>query len=203
MLAFKHEQLFSHKAVQLMNQQVEQRNVRENVIEWSTRVNRLINNSDIMDEVMEDFQRLGITNNLERFQAYTMKEDWVPVGDKPYPTMPEVAYSVVMPKKEINKAAMFRKHAKFPTVTYVHNCKTCGKGKGCAIFRSAEPILKLMNPGSEEDRHLVAKMAEKFSKTKSENPRSLKAQDVLCIFSARSFAQTQVPDKMTFGYENP
>jgi hypothetical protein len=32
MLAFKHEQLFSHKAVQILNQQVEQGATRENVI---------------------------------------------------------------------------------------------------------------------------------------------------------------------------
>jgi hypothetical protein len=60
-----------------------------------------------------------------------------------------------------------------------------GKGKGCAIFRSSEPTQRLISPGSEEDRLFARKMSEKFSKTKSDNPRSMKAQDVLSIFSPR------------------
>lgn len=132
-----------------------------------------------------------------------MKTDWIPVGDYPYPNLPELVYTVVMPKKKINKAAEFRKMAKFPTVTYVHNCKTCGKGKGCAIFRSSEPTQKLLNPGSEEDRLLIQKMSEKFSRIKSENPRSMKAQDVLSIFSPRKEQVQGQQQSDKFGYENP
>jgi len=128
---------------------------------------------------MEDFERLGISNNEERFQPFELKQDWVPVGDYPFPNLPEVVYTVVMTKKKINKAAEFRKMAVFPTVTYVHPCKTMGKGSGCAIFRSSEPTQRLINPGSEEDRLLARLMSEKFSKIKSNNPRSMKAQDVL------------------------
>lgn len=88
-----------------------------------------------------------------------MKTDWTPVGDHPYPTMPDVVYTVNMPKKNINKVAEFRKMAKFPTVTYVHSGKNESKGKGCAIFRSAEPTQRLLNPGSEDDRICAEKMS--------------------------------------------
>lgn len=145
----------------------------------------LINMKDVNKEVMHDFNRLSISNNPTRFQQFVMKRDWVPVGDYPNPQMPETSYTVVMPIKKINKVAQFRKTAKFPTVTYVHSSKTEGIGKGCAIFRSSEPTIKLLNPGSEDDLLCVSKMSEKFSRIKSENPRSMKAQDVLCIFSPR------------------
>lgn len=69
----------------------------------------LINNKDIKNEVFEDFDRLGITNNPERFQLFTMRTDWIPVGELPYPNMPEAVYTVVMPKAKINKLASFRK----------------------------------------------------------------------------------------------
>lgn len=114
--------------------------------------------------------------------------------------MPEITYTVVMPVKSINKAASFRKSAKFPTVTYVHSSKTEGKGKGCAIFRSAEPSVKLLGSGSEEDRLMIKKMSEKFSKIKSENPRSMKAQDVLQIFSPR--AEAPIIGQTKFGFES-
>jgi hypothetical protein len=90
-----------------------------------------------------------------------------------------------MPIHKINKLAAFRKAAKFPSVTYVHQTKTEGKGKGCAIFRCAEPTFALLDPGCEEDRLNALKMSEKFSKIKTENPRSMKAQDVLMVFGPR------------------
>lgn len=124
---------------------------------------------------MDDFDRLGIANNPARFQKFTMKTDWVPANDLPFPDMPEEVFTVVLAKRKINVIAGFRKMAKFPTVTYVHSSKTEGKGKGCAIFRSSEPTQKLLSPGSEEDRMCAQKMSEKFSRIKSENPRSMKA----------------------------
>ena len=174
-LSLKHEQLFCHRAVTVLNQQIEQINVRENVLVNQQKFNMLINNQDIKNEVLGDFERLGISNNPERFQSFTLKQDFVPVGDHPFPTMPEVVYTVVMPKDKINKVAQFRKMAKFPCVTYVHGSKTEGKGKGCAIFRSTEPTVKLLNPGCEEDRLCAKKMSEKFTRIKTENPRSMKA----------------------------
>ena len=107
-----------------------------------------------------------------------------------------------MPKEKINKVAQFRKQAKFPTVTYVHYSKTEGKGKGCAIFRCAEPTHLLLNPGCEEDRLCAQKMSEKFTRIKTENPRSIKAQDVLIVYSPRT-TQVQVHSSDKFGYENP
>lgn len=67
MMSFKHESLFCHKAVQILNQQIEQIDVRENVLVNQQKFNMLINGSNIKDEVMEDFERLGISNNPERF----------------------------------------------------------------------------------------------------------------------------------------
>ena len=99
----------------------------------------LINNQQIKADVLADFQRLGIADNPGRFQQFNLREDWIPVGDYPFPRMPEVVYTVIMNKKRINTLASFRKRAKFPTVTYVHSSKSEGKGMGCAIFRSSEP----------------------------------------------------------------
>lgn len=76
--------------------------MRENVLVWQSKMDRLINNKDIKDVVMQDFERVGITNNESRFQPFDLKADWVPVGDYPYPNLPELVYTVVMPKKKIN-----------------------------------------------------------------------------------------------------
>lgn len=56
---------------------------------------------------------------------------------------------------------------------------------GCAIFRAAEPTQRLLSPGSEDDKICTEKMAEKFTKITKENPKSMKAQDVLCVFQPR------------------
>ena len=104
-----------------------------------------------------------------------LKQDWIPVGDNPYPNLPEITYTSRLDKKQINALAGFRKHFKFPTVTYVHSSKTEDKGMGCAIFRSSEPNRSLLKPGSEDDVKYVGMMAEKWTKFKSDNTHSMKA----------------------------
>lgn len=88
MLSLKHDQLYCHKAVASLTNQFDN-DVRGNMLVNQSKYDLLINNKDIKNEVFEDFDRLGISNNPERFQLFTMKTDWKPVGELPYPQMPE------------------------------------------------------------------------------------------------------------------
>lgn len=106
---------------------------------------------------------------------FSLKKDWVALGENIYPNLPELTFTCVLKKKKINALAAFRKHCKFPTVTYVHPGKNNEKGMGCAIFRSSEPNIKIIRPGSEDDITHAVKMAEKWTKYKSANQRSMKA----------------------------
>jgi hypothetical protein len=40
---------------------------------------------------------------------FILKKDWIPVGDYPYPNLPEITYTCVIGKKKINALAGFRK----------------------------------------------------------------------------------------------
>ena len=125
--------------------------------------------SDIQDSVMKDFERLGISNNSKRFKMFSLKKNWVPFADNICPNLPELTFTCVLEETQINALAAFRKNYKFPTVTYVHPGKNKEKGMGCAIFRSSEPINKLLKAGSEDDIMHAAKMAEKWIKHKTDN----------------------------------
>lgn len=41
----------------------------------------MICDKDVKDTVFEDFERLGISNNSKRFQMFSLKKDWVPLGE--------------------------------------------------------------------------------------------------------------------------
>ena len=95
--------------------------MKEKVFVTKKKLDSLICDTDIKNIVMADFERLGISNTTQRFQMFILKKDWIPVGDYPYPNLPEITYTCVLDKKKINALAGFRKQFKFPTVTYVHS----------------------------------------------------------------------------------
>ena len=121
----------------------------------------MLSHRDIQIEVKRDFTRLGIVQNTERFREYSRYSKVIQLSNPCF--MP--AY---LTDQQAGDLSMIRNNGRFPTVTYVHRWGVNvgkGKGEGCAIWRSAEPIRELAYQRYERDEVMIAALGQVSGKT--------------------------------------
>ena len=85
-----------------------------------------------------------------------------------------------MTDRQAGDLSTLRNNGRFPTVTYVHRWGVNvgkGKGAGCAIWRSSEPIRELAFTRHDKDEVMIQAIAKVYGEKESAS---------LYIFSSRS-----------------
>ena len=97
---------------------------------------------------MEEFSRLGISENVDRFAPLESKE----VQDR----IPEITFIPRIDSAKIKKVASVRKLGRIPTVVYVDGSN---RRTGSAIWRSSEPKNDIMQVTCDEDKDYIQMMS--------------------------------------------
>ena len=115
---------------------------------------RLINHEDVARTVAQEFERLGISTNPQRFAFFE--------HSRPEKVLlPQVCYTAAIDREVQRQCIFVRKFGRVPTVVYVHQQKKgaprsaglCG-----TIWRSSEPKAEMMTRTSNSDKQLLALM---------------------------------------------
>ena len=101
---------------------------------------------------MEEFGRLGISNNHDRFSLHESKEA--------HDRIPDITFTPRMDLAKIKKVSAVRKLGRIPTVVYVDGKNGRNRDRACAIWRSSEPKNEMMQVTCDEDKEYISMMSQ-------------------------------------------
>ena len=151
-LITNHELLYCHKAAtHLTENKAKQSTQTSNSSVMPFEFN-LIDHANIQTVVLEEFERLGISNNSQRFAKHE--------SINPQDRLPEITYTTCIEPQKIRREIEIRKLGRIPTVVYVHGQTSYNRVEGCAIWRSAEPKNDIMILPCDEDKEFIQLMRQ-------------------------------------------
>lgn len=117
---------------------------------------KLINHEDVARIVSQEFERLAISTNPQRF---TFFEHSRPENV----LLPQVCYTAVVENEVQKNCTNVRKYGRVPTVVYVHpsskSVASRSSGISGAIWRSSEPKAEMMTRTSDVDKQMIKMIA--------------------------------------------